>query len=101
MKKVNLWDIKQYMPCDLGYTNVKRKISQIVPSELTEDIYSCRICLDDARNSIICVGFCGHVFHRSCILKCMDRSDEPHISCPICRDTYWVQKLYKCTDVKI
>lgn len=96
IRKINSWDIKPFMSDNIGYVNVKRRQSQVVPSELIDNTYLCGICLDGAQNSVISVGFCGHVFHRSCILECMRRCPTPHMPCPVCRQTYWVQKLYKC-----
>lgn len=92
---INNWDVKPYMPFDNDF-RVKRKKNQIVPDELIQEPYNCSICLENAKNSHICVGFCGHTIHKKCFLQGTNASKEPHMLCPICRADYFVRKVYKC-----
>ena len=66
---LNTWDLKNYMPLDLIYNNLYRKISQIIPEEICSNTDClCPICFDSLISSKkLYVGECGHVIHKSCM----------------------------------
>jgi hypothetical protein len=50
----------------------------------------CSICLENYQQTDTCVlaNFCGHIFHRQCLEKWIDESDE----CPLCRQNMLKKK---------
>lgn len=54
--------------------NTKRFTGKIINSN-----HTCSICLLELTNNNVCVTLCGHKFHTSCILQCVEKN------CPLCR----------------
>lgn len=44
-------------------------------------IETCPICFDEVSLRCLHKTFCGHVYHKNCIMKWFETSDE----CPVCR----------------
>lgn len=62
---------------DKNYIKYKKNMEKFNGIIIANDF--CSICFEQLNNTNVCITLCGHKFHTSCIVQCMEKK------CPICR----------------
>ena len=72
---------KQLLLKDTQMSNYTKNVIQELYKKAQENI-ECQVCFDEITPEAFDIRFCGHIFHKECLLKWLEQNKK---TCPICR----------------